>query len=255
MNQIKGPLLFRLFCRAVWLFSPKYHIEGRENLPNEPCVIVGNHSQMYGPIAAELWVPGEPYTWCTAEMMDRKQVPDYAYQDFWSGKPRSVRWFFRLLSYAIAPLAQYIFTHARTIAVHRDAHVIGTFRDSVARLQEGRNLVIFPEHYTPYNNVVHEFQDRFIDVARMYRRSAGRDLVFVPLYVAPRLKTLFFGAPVVFQPDAPLADERQRICRELMNEITRMAAAQPEHTVVPYPNVPRRQYPKNIPVEDLTHEA
>ena len=89
----------------------------------------------------------------------------------------------------------------------------------------------------------------------MYRRSAGRDLVFVPLYVAPRLKTLFFGAPVVFHPDAPLADERQRICRELMNEITRMAAAQPEHTVVPYPNVPRRQYPKNIPVEDLTHEA
>lgn len=255
MNKIQGPLPFRLICRAVWLFSPKYKMIGTENLPDEPCVIVGNHSQMYGPIAGELYVPGAPYIWCTAEMMDRKLVPEYAYQDFWSGKPKAVRWFYQLLSHLIAPLSEYIFTNARTIAVHHDAHVIGTFRESAAKLREGRSLVIFPEHYTPHNNIVHDFQDRFIDLGRMYHRATGKDLTFVPLYLAPRLKTMFFGTPVPFRSDAPAAEERQRVCAALMDEITRIAAAQPEHTVVPYPNIPKRQYPKNIPVEDLTHDA
>ena len=33
-----------------------------------------------------------------------------------------------------------------------------------------------------------------------------------------------------------------------------MALAQPEHTVVPYPNIPKKQYPKNIPLEVYAHE-
>ena len=255
MNEIKGPAFFRLICRTVALFSPAYKLVGAENLPDEPCVIVGNHSQMYGPIAGELHVPGSPYIWCTAEMMHREQVPAYAFQDFWSGKPRTVRWFYRILSYLIAPLSEYIFTNARTVPVYHDAHLIATFRESVARLKEGSSLVIFPEHYARRNNIVHDFQDRFIDLARLYYRSTGKALSFVPLYLAPRMKTMFFGQPIPFRPDAPPAEERRRICDALMDGITRIAAAQPEHTVVPYPNIPKRQYPKNIPLEDYTHEA
>ncbi len=255
MGEKKNPALFRLICRLVGLFSPRYQLDGTENLPDEPCVFVGNHCQMYGPIAGELHIPGSPYIWCTAEMMHRDQVPAYAFQDFWSGKPKTVRWFYRLLSYLIAPLAEYIFTHARTVPVYHDSQVITTFRESVALLKRGHSLVIFPEHYTEHNNIVHEFQDRFIDLGRLYYRSTGRILRFVPLYLAPRLKTMFFGRPVSFRPDVPLAEERERICGALMDEITQIAVAQPEHIVIPYPNIPKRQYPKNIPLEESFHAA
>ena len=40
-------------------------------------------------------------------------------------------------------------------------------------------------------------------------------------------------------------DERNRICTYLMDEITAIAEALPEHTVVPYRNVPRKAYPTN----------
>lgn len=254
MEEKKTSRLYRVIRWLVWLFTPKFKAVGAENLPEGPCVIVGNHSQMYGPIAAELYTPGDHYVWCAGEMMHREEVADYAYQDFWSDKPGWSRWFYKLLSHLIAPLAELIFTNAHTVAVYHDARLITTFRESVTRLISGSRIVIFPEHKVAHNNIVHQFQDKFVDLARFYYRKTGEELSFVPLYLAPRLKTMFYGQPIRFRADAPIAQERQRICRELMDGITALALAQPAHTVVPYPNIPKKQYPKNIPLEVTADE-
>ena len=168
MEEKKTNRLYRVIRWLVRQFTPKFKTVGAENLPEEPCVIVGNHSQMYGPIAAELYTPGKHYVWCAGEMMHRDEVAAYAYQDFWAEKPRGVRCFFKLLSHLIAPLSELIFTNAHTVAVYHDARLITTFRDSIAKLQAGSSMVIFPEHKAEHNNIVHEFQDKFIDLARFY---------------------------------------------------------------------------------------
>ena len=247
MDEKKTSWLYRVIRWLVWLFSPKFRLEGEEKLSEEACVIVGNHSQMYGPIAAELYIPGKRRIWCAGEMMNREEVASYAYRDFWSAKPRAFRWFYKLLSHLIVPLSVLIFNSADTIAVYHDARLLSTFRESVRLLQAGGRLVIFPECYDEHNNIVHAFQDKFVDLARLYYQKTGKALRFVPMYTAPRLKTLFFGEPIQFRPEAPIEEERDRICAWLMDEITRIARAQPLHTVVPYPNVPRRQYPVNLP--------
>ena len=241
----RSPLLYRLIYRVIRLLSPKYKLSGTENLPPEPCVIVGNHCQMYGPIAAEMYMPRPRYTWCIGEMMNRKEVPAYAFQDFWSMKPRRIRWFYRLLSHVIAPIAEYVFTHARTIPVYRDARVMTTFRQSVKRLEEGADIVIFPEKAEPYNAILCRFQEHFADLAGLYYKRTGTAVCFVPMYTAPALKSICFGEPVRFRPDAPAAEERARICSELASSITAMATALPRHTVVPYLNIPKKQYPLN----------
>ena len=64
-----------------------------------------------------------------------------------------------------------------------------------------------------------------------------------------------FGAPLAFDPKAPIADERRRLCGAIMDAITDMAVSQPLHTVVPYPNIPRRLYPKNLPLEVYADES
>ena len=254
MEEKRTPWIYRLIYRLVWLFSPKYRIEGAEHLPEGPCVIAGNHCQMYGPIAGEMYTPGKHAVWCVGEMVHREEVADYAYRDFWSRKPRAVRPFFRLMSHLIVPLAVLIFNNAHTIPVYHDSRVLTTFRVTVEQLRAGSRIVIFPECYTEHNNVVHDFQDKFVDVARLYYRKTGEKLAFVPMYLAPRLKTIYYGKPIFFQPDAPLAEERRRICDELMDAITDTAVSLPEHTVIPYPNIPRKQYPKNIPLEVCSDE-
>ena len=241
----KKPWKYRLIYWIVIRVFPKFTLHGTENLPEEPCVIVGNHSQIYGPLAAEFYMPRLQYIWCTGEMMNRKEVPDYAFKDFWSLKPKRVQWFYRLLSHIVAPLFELVFTNAHTIPVYHDARVLTTFRQSIARLQEGADIVIFPESREPNNTIVTKFHEHFADLARLYYRKTGTALWFTPMYMAPRLKSIHFGEPVRYNPEAGEEEERKRICEAMTDGITGLAKALPQHVVVPYLNIPKDQYPLN----------
>ncbi|MBR2043401.1 MAG: 1-acyl-sn-glycerol-3-phosphate acyltransferase [Clostridia bacterium] len=251
----KKPWLFKFIKYLVRLFYPKMEVVGLENLPDEPCVIIGNHTQLHGPIAGELFFPDTFYTWCAAPMMKLKEVPPYAYKDFWSQKPKVLKPLFKLISYIIAPLSVLIFNNARTIAVYRDNRILSTFRDSVTKLKNGNSIIIFPEQDKKHNHIVYDFQEGFVDIARLYYKRTGKELYFVPLYIAPKLKSMFLGKPIKFSADTPIAEERRRICDYLMNEITDIAINLPEHTVIPYRNIPKKYYPKNIQKEGQNEKA
>ena len=138
-----------------------------------------------------------------------------------------------------------MFNNANTIGVYRDARGLSTFKNTVKRLCEGANVVIFPENGEEYNHIVTQFQDKFIDVARLYYKKTGLCVPFVPLYIAPNLKKMYIGNPTAFDPNAPIEQERRRLCAYLMEQITAMAVSLPEHTVVPYRNIPKKYYPSN----------
>lgn len=254
MSEKKVSPTFKAIKWLIRQFYPKMEIIGKENLPDEPCVIISNHAQMNGPIACELYFPGKRRIWCAGEMMHLKEVPAYAFRDFWSQKPRAVRWYYKIASYLIAPLSVLIFNNAATIAVYKDHRMLTTFRESLVYLQEGSSIIIFPEHNQTRNNIIYEFSDGFINLARMVYRKNGQILHFVPMYIAPQLKQMHLGTPIVFQPDAPFEAEKKRICLALMDAITQIGRSLPPHTVVPYRNIPRRFYPCNIENEVCEHE-
>lgn len=242
--------VYKATCALARVFFKRPELEGVERLPEGPCVIVGNHAQMNGPVYAELYLPGERAIWCSAEMMRLKDVPDYAFKDFWSGKPARVRWLYRILSYLIAPISVCVFNNAHCVPVYHDLRVVGTFRETLKCLEAGKRVVIFPEHAQAHNHIVYDFQDRFIDLGHMYRTRTGKDLDFVPMYVAPALGKLCFGNPVRCAPGRRTEQERMRVKGELMDAVTALADALPTHRVVPYLNLPKRDYPFNHPGEE-----
>ena len=237
--------LYFVIKRIVSAVFPVYQIEGVENLSHGPSVVVGNHSQAFGPLAVELYFPKEHYTWCISEMMERDKVADYAYKDFWSKKPLVLRPFFKLFSYIIPPLSELVFTNADTIPVYRDRRVMKTFQLSCDKLKDNAAIVIFPEDYTKYNNIVHEFQRGFVHVAKYYYRQNNAVVSFVPMYVCPELKKLVFGKPIMYDPDSKVDVEAERICKYLQQSISEIAYSLPRHRVVPYPNVSKKNYPFN----------
>jgi len=245
---------YRVIKGAVRLFYPKTEAVVAENLPEEAVIAVGNHAQMNGPIVGELYYPGRAYTWCAGEMMEMKEVPAYAFRDFWAQKPGWIRWFYKLLSHIIPPLSVCVFNNANTIPVYHDTRLVTTFRQTIEKLREGASVIIFPEHNAPHNHILCEFQDRFIDVAKLYYRQTGKEISFVPMYIAPALKKVCLGRPVRFCADNPIKEERRRISEYLMQEITEMACALPEHRVVPYNNIPRKHYPLNTSGKEAAHE-
>ena len=241
----KPSLLYRFLKKFLLLVYPKIKTEGTENLPEEPAIIVGNHTQLHGPICCELYFPTDRYTWCAGDMMHLKDVPAYAFKDFWSQKPKYTHPFYKVLSYLIAPLSVCVFNNAQTIGVYRDTRIISTFKQTVEKLQAGKNVVIFPEHDVRHNHIIYDFQDKFIEVARLYYKKTKKEVSFVPLYVAPKLHSMHLGKPIRFCADRPIDEERERIRQYLMEQITEIACALPEHTVIPYRNIPKKLYPSN----------
>jgi len=75
------------------------------------------------------------------------------------------------------------------------------------------------------------------------------------MYIAPRLKKMYIGQPVRFCADNSMEEERCRIRQYLMEAITAIAQDLPAHTVVPYRNIPKKNYPTNIPKEDAYEKA
>ena len=220
-------------------------VTGADRLPSEPSLIISNHAQMNGPIAAELYFPGRRYAWCIGHMMHLREVPGYAYQDFWSHKPKAIRWFYRLLSYAIAPLCVSVLKHAHCIGVYKDNRLLSTMRESLKRMKAGDNIVIFPEEDIPHNDIVWEFQEGFVNLASLYVRQTRQPVEFVPMYIAPALRKAFIGEPTRYSSEAESMGEKQRVKEYLMSEITNIAVSLPRHHVTPYSNMPKKNYPYN----------
>ena len=246
-NQAEGKKrknpLYRFIKWSVSLFYKKRKVIGIENLPQEPSLIIGNHAQMHGPLYCELYFPTPKKVWCIGEMLKMKEVPAYAYKDFWSYKPKWSKWFYKILSYLIAPVFSFILSHADTIGVYKDARVISTFKATTKALKEGDNVVIFPERAEDYNEILCEFQTRFVDVAKLYYKQSGKRVSFVPMYHAASIKTVIFGKPIEYDPEMEMEAQRAKICEYLKEEITRLAKELPQHKVVPYKNIKKKDYP------------
>ncbi len=253
MKKKKTHFLYKLICRFGYWFFPKFEIEGYENVKDGDCIIAGNHCQVYGPIANELYMKGDFRIWCASEVMDKKVISDYAYREFWGRKPKWTKWFYKLLS-KLGPVVAQVFIDAHTIPVYRGLAVIKTFNYSIESLNEGANNVLFLENYNPHNNIINEFKEGFVDLGRMYYKKHGKILKFAPMYVAPSLKKIYIGKPTAFDPNANMDDERARIKKYLMDEVTNIAVSLPNHKVVPFANGTKAEWPMSLPLIDKTKD-
>lgn len=243
---------FRVIRSLIRLFYGKIEVVGADTLPKEHAIIVGNHSQLHGPLVGELFLSPDIHIWCAGQMMELRDVPAYAFSDFWSQKPKWTHPFYRVLSYLITPLSVCLFTNAKTVAVYHDSRVISTFKETVRLLSEQKNILIFPEKDEKLNNILYRFQENFVDVAKLYYKKTGVELTFYPLYVAPKLRKAFVGKGVRFDASADIAQERKRIVSYLTEEITSFARSLPRHTVIPYRNVPKKHYLTNQDVTEVS---
>ena len=241
--SIFSKAVFSVFSYLGKIAYRKTKIIGIENLPKTNTVIVANHAQLNGPIIAQLHLPDNFFIWANGQMFNSFDVPSYAMEDFFPFKKGLARPIFKAASYVLAPLMPCIMENARAIPVYHDARIASTFKTSVKMLMKGRNILIFPECHEKNNNIVNEFRESFVDLARLYFKRTGECLTFVPMYIAPNLKTIVYGKPIKYNSSLDKDEQRTAICEYLKAEITNLAIELPRHIVVPYANINKKNYP------------
>jgi hypothetical protein len=235
---------YRFVRSLVELFYKKRELIGLENISKEEAmIIVGNHAQIHSPILSEVQFPLKCKTWCIGNVLTKKEFIEHAKTDFFGMKPKYTQWFYTMLAHILAPIAVNGFNDSDIIPVYKDMRLIKTFRLTVDNLCEGNHIFIYPECHTPYNNIVNEFQDKFVDVAKLYYKKTGKCVKFVPMYNAARLKKVVFGKPIEFDPNRSIDEMRKIIVEYLKQEITSLAQTLPPHKVVQFSNTGSKNSP------------
>lgn len=235
-TTIKKPKLFFKFIR---FFIRKGYKEVKiiyeqELNHDRPIVYISNHCQIHGPLAFHLTLGKTSRIWCTQEVFFWKTLPEYAFLTFLKGyeKKKSVQWLYRILSYLIAPLLIVVFRGADAIPVYRDARLLTTYKKSAETILEGLDIVIFPECPDPLNDFINVFNPGFVDIARFMKLKAKKEIVFVPCYYAPELRTIKIGSPVEYDYSRKIDEQRKELLTKLQDEVTRLGKSLPEHKPV-----------------------
>jgi hypothetical protein len=246
MKKERKPLLYRICYRVIKLFYPKIRIDLRTQLKAPGNIYVSNHAQAHGPLSHYFYFPQNRFIWVIGQMSNRKEVTPYAMEDFWRMKSKWTKFFYKLFSITIlAPLASFLMRSADAIPVYKDARLKITMTQTINRLDEGNDVIIFPENRGSFNKFINEFQIHFVDVARRYCKRTNKPLYFYPVYTCADLKTIFIGEPTLFDSSQDINIERMRIINYLQTEITKLAESLPNHVIVPYINIKRKYRQKS----------
>lgn len=221
----------------IALLRPLYYhkVVGKEHLrglEDGTMVLVCNHGELYGPVVANLYIPVTFRPWTIAEMMNRDVIIEHMYQ----GTMMRQKWlpesWKRPILRMITPLLLWVFDSLEAIPVYRNdpRRLIGTFRETIAAMQAGDNILLFPE-----NDTGHAVGERgyalegvgrlftgFAMIAPLYYAKTKKKAVFIPVYASKKTRTVRIGQGIEYRPDNGANDEKMLIVDGLLSQMQAM---------------------------------
>lgn len=211
--------------------SVSYEIPPEEG---ETAVYLCNHSGAFGPANMTLWFDKPHMTWLINYTLNKKKNANFVYHDFFFGRSRKCKPFWRALSKIVAVFLRPLLLDSKPIPVYHDMRITSTFDKSLNALQNGENIVIFPECPTKYSEFINDIYSGFADLGRTYANQTGKALKFYPVYVAHPLHKILIGKPISYNTAIPPKLQRDDIAKYVRDNIDRMARSLPPHKPAPF---------------------
>ncbi len=221
--------------RMRWIYRalfPFFHCgvkipeEMRES--EEPVVFIANHYNVFGPLGFMVSMPLNVNIWMSEQMVN----PEEARKTMVPGmqkilpflKGSRVEW----ICARVASFIVWVLTGLGMIPVDRrnPSRLISTMRKSIASLEEGHNLLIFPETGYPEYSLtsVTPFFSGFATLGQLYYRKTGKSLRFCPCYIDEQHRRIRLGEMTAWNPEADPKEETVRVSDELNLRMREMAA-------------------------------
>ena len=195
-----GVHIIRAFLKPIM----SHKVVGREHVADLPGIFVFNHAEIYGPIAAIVFLPYDIRPWILSRMIDRDEITAHIYDGTFS----RIRWLpavlLRALAKAVSPIVVWALSSFDPIPVYRGStrDVVKTFSLSIACLNAGDSILLFPENpEETYQEQVSAFYKGFANLGRLYYKRTGNKLTFYPVYASKRQRELRIGEGVRYDPD------------------------------------------------------
>lgn len=219
--------MLMFFLRCVMPHQLK-DVENVRLAEDDPVIYLCNHGEFYGPIAGMLYCPGYVRPWTISELCcDAQEATAYVKRYTlkkveWAEKKKQ-----RVAKF-LATNTLKLMQAVKSIPVfrHKPRELMNTFRQSVEALQNGANLLIFPEDPDTDPNSPGYKSGRppmlfrgFPMLAQVYYNRTGKCCRFVPVLCHKGGRTVSFGTEIVYDPDNDPIAERDRIVDEAYQQM------------------------------------
>lgn len=214
-----GVYIIKTFLKGIMYHS----VTGKENVTELPGVFVFNHGEVYGPIAAVVFLPYDIRPWILSKMIDKDEITNHMYEGTFS----KIKWLpvyiRKLIAKALSPIVVWALRSFDPIPVFRGAgrDVIKTFTLSIECLNSGDSILLFPENpEEQYGDKISEFYSGFASLGRMYHRETGKDVTFYPVYASKRSRLLIIGKGITYNSKGK--NEKDRIVKTLQSAMVEL---------------------------------
>lgn len=221
------PIAIRALIAFLRFVYP-HRVQGEEHLRQHEdgtMLLVCNHGEIYGPVAAMLFLNARFRPWVLSRMMEMDEIVEHMYY----GTMERQKWlpesWKRPLLRAIAPAMCWLFRGVNAIPVYRGKpkDLLKTFRLTLDAMQDGDNILIFPEDADEHEEGksgfvkgdVSKFYTGFAMIGPMAWAKMRRRAVFVPVYANRKKRLITIGKGIAFDPETPVNEEKLRIAQQL----------------------------------------
>ena len=215
-------MVARRFAKLFRFLLLRVRLHGTRNLRGRgPLIVVANHEGTFGPLSLLTSLPLELYPWVLSETTDARTAARRIQTEFLEAelhlRPPVSAW----LARAIARIAAALMRDVNAIPVHQHSRKMQTTVErSVELLEQGKNILVFPEDPDrKLNDVLCHFCTGFVHLARRYYERTRRAVLFLPVAVNRKVRAIRVGAPVRFDALAPFTAEKVRLKRELEHRV------------------------------------
>ncbi len=218
-----GKIFYRIAVPLVRLFIPRLKVEWVEPFDGEPCIFVANHERAVGPLEMAVSFPLRQQSpiWIYAAPLDRKTTPEYVRQDHWWDEKGKLA---PLWNAVVPPLVSWvlppILRSVPHVPVYHDGRAASTVKESLRLLQDGKNLVIFPEIPTGFGeHDTEKINEGWLMMLPMYEKRAGKPLKIRPVRIDLQGKRMIIRPPFCMDPEVPIRDQTEALSRKVLDGI------------------------------------
>ena len=229
-NNLNRPAWFRFVKGFLKIFvrKPKFKFTGRAFSANEePFIILSNHVGASAPIMYELYLDVPFRYWGAHEMtLGLKSAYRYLSTIYLHQKKHYPKVLAKIVAFIICPFVNLFYKGIDLIPTYTDPRFRKTIRESAADMENGKNLVIFPENSSDgYHDVLSSFLAGFAFFSKVLLKK-GRDVLIYCAYYRKKDRTVIVSDPVRFSKlcggDVDNVDIR-RIAKELCDKTNALA--------------------------------
>lgn len=162
-------------------------------------IILSNHEGTDAPLSLEIYCNSPIRMWGAGEMNSGlKELYKYQTRVYYHEKKHWNLHLARLFCLVASPLTNMFYSGLNLISTYRDSRFIKTIRESISAIQNGENIVIFPEDSTKgYLSELEGFHAGFVTLCEACRKK-GIDVPIYVTYFRKSDRTYIIDKPVMY---------------------------------------------------------